>query len=316
MKHYPLLLTPVFKERVWGGSKIEKLLGCKSFGGSVGEAWILSDHPEGKSSVANGEFKGRSLSDVMAIKPEWFSGQKLDRFPLLIKLLDSEDYLSVQVHPDYEYARENENGESGKSECWYVLDCKPGSEIILSHNAKSKEEFLQLVSEQRWDDLLVRIPVKAGDFFYIPCGAVHALGKGLTLLEVQQNSDITYRIYDYDRQGLDGNKRQLHIDKAVDVISFGSAISGTEPFTVEEENIVKTVLLDCSDFVVEKWEINGLFKPKPFNRFLSLSIVDGEAKINYGGEEITVTTGSSILIPAGMGGYEIDGNIIAIVSYV
>ncbi|TEB14378.1 putative mannose-6-phosphate isomerase YvyI [Pelotomaculum sp. FP] len=225
MKPYPLVFRPSFKERIWGGTKLKKILNCTSLEGNIGEAWVASDHPNGKSVIANGKFTGKTLSDLLQICPEWFSGSHVRNFPLLVKLLDSNDELSVQVHPDDEYAIRNEDGESGKTECWYIIESEPGAEIVFGHKAKNKKEFIKLSNEDKWNELLVRVPVKPGDFFFIPSGTVHALGKGIVLLEVQQNSDITYRIYDYNRVGLDGKKRDLHFGHALNVIKFESATS-------------------------------------------------------------------------------------------
>ncbi len=225
MKPYPLVFRPSFKERIWGGTKLKKILNCTRWEGNIGEAWVASDHPNGKSVIANGKFTGKTLSDLLQICPEWFSGSYVSNFPLLVKLLDSNDELSVQVHPDDEYAIRNEDGESGKTECWYIIESEPGAEIVFGHKAKNKKEFIKLSNEDKWNELLVRVPVKPGDFFFIPSGTVHALGKGIVLLEVQQNSDITYRIYDYNRVGLDGKKRDLHFGHALNVIKFESATS-------------------------------------------------------------------------------------------
>lgn len=225
MKPYPLLFKPSFKERIWGGQKLKKILNCSDLEGNIGEAWVTSDHPNGKSVIVNGALTGKTLSDLLQVCPEWFSSSQIRKFPLLIKLLDSNDQLSVQVHPDDEYAFKNEGGESGKTECWYIIESEPGAEIVFGHTAKNKQEFIELSNEGKWNELLVRVPVKPGDFFFIHSGTVHALGKGIVLLEIQQNSDITYRIYDYNRVGLDGKKRDLHFAKALRVIKFESAIS-------------------------------------------------------------------------------------------
>ncbi|TPB32722.1 mannose-6-phosphate isomerase, partial [Burkholderia pseudomallei] len=146
---------------------------------------------------------------------ELFGNMPGDKFPLLTKILDANDNLSVQVHPDNEYAKENENGELGKTECWYIIDCDDDAEMIFGHNAKSKEELEYMISNNKWSDLLKRVKVNKGDFFYVPSGTIHALCKGTLVLETQQNSDTTYRVYDYDRVDSNGNKRELHVDKSI-----------------------------------------------------------------------------------------------------
>jgi len=315
MKPYPLLFKPTLKQRIWGGSKIKEIFGYPSSYEYIGEAWVASDHPEGKSLIINGEFSGESLGVLLAKCPEWFANINLKKFPLLVKLLDANDNLSIQVHPDDEYAMRNENGESGKAECWYVIDSEPGAEIILGHNARNRSQFIQLSKENKWDELLVRVPAKAGDFFFIPSGTVHAIEKGILLLEVQQNSDITYRIYDYDRIGLGGQKRDLHFEKAIDVIDFQSTSYEPKPYTVEETGSPKTTLVACDYFTVEKWLINGSYDFKPFNVFLLIFVISGKGELIYNNGSILLTKGISIMIPANMGKCQIVGKIEAIVSY-
>ena len=165
MKPYPFLFRPSFKERIWGGTKLKKIFNSTGLEGNIGEAWVISDHPNGKSVIVNGDLKGRALSDLLQIYPEWFLGSHIKGFPLLVKLLDSSEDLSVQVHPDDGYAIRNEDGASGKTECWYIIESEPGAEIVFGHKAKDKKEFIKLSKENKWNDLLVRVPVKPGDFF-------------------------------------------------------------------------------------------------------------------------------------------------------
>lgn len=253
MKPYPIIFEPAFKARIWGGSRLEQIFNCRNPKGYIGEAWIVSDHPEGRSPIINGAFSGKFLNEVIKTNQEWLSPCSLGKFPLLVKLLDANDDLSVQVHPGDEYAMIHEHGGSGKTECWYIIDSIPGAEIVIGHTAKNKREFAELAREKRWNELLVKVPVKAGDFFFIPSGAVHALGKGILLLEVQQNSDITYRIYDYDRIGLDGNKRELHMEKAIEVIDYNAVNYKIEPCVSRENDLLKTILISSDYFTVEKW---------------------------------------------------------------
>ncbi len=316
MRPYPLIFEPSLKKRIWGGSKINEIFGYPGANQNIGEAWVVSDHPEGKSIIINGEFSGESLGVLMEKYPEWFAAAKLNKFPLLVKVLDANDNLSVQVHPDDEYAMRNEKGESGKTECWYVIESKPGAEIIFGHTAENKSEFIQLAKENKWDRLLARVPARAEDFFFIPSGKVHAIGKGILLLEVQQNSDITYRIYDYDRMGLDGVKRALHFDKAIDIIDFQPANNKPEPHTFEEKGAAKTTLVSCSYFTVEKWLVKGRHDLKLFDVFLLIFIVSGEGVLIYDDGSVLLTKGVSMMIPAKMGGCRVVGNIEAIVSHI
>ncbi|MDD4237363.1 MAG: mannose-6-phosphate isomerase, class I [Desulfotomaculaceae bacterium] len=303
------MFKPVFKERIWGGSRLHPK-------GHIGEAWIVSDHPEGKTPIINGVLSGKYLNEVMQTHQEWFSTLPLAKFPLLVKLLDADDDLSVQVHPSDEYAMINEHGVTGKTECWYIIDAKPGAEIILGHNAKNRREFLALARAQRWDELLVRVPVKAGDFFFIPSGTVHALGKGIFLLEVQQNSDTTYRIYDYDRVGLDGHKRALHIEKALDVIDFNTEKCHIEPCVVSKDNFVKTLLISSNYFTVEKWLVDSMHIFHSLKVFVLIYIVAGKGQLIYEDGFIQLTEGLSLMIPANMGEYSIQGSIEAIVCHI
>lgn len=315
MKPYPLLFKPSLKKRIWGGSKIKEIFGYPGPYENIGEAWVASDHPEGKSIIINGEFSGESLGVLLEKCPEWFADINLKKFPLLVKVLDANDNLSIQVHPDDEYAMRNENGESGKAECWYVIDSEPGAEIIFGHNAKNRSEFIQLSKENKWDQLLARVPARAGDFFFIPSGTVHAIGKGILLLEVQQNSDITYRIYDYERIGLNGEKRDLHFEKAIDVIDFQPTSYKPKPYPVEED-FSKTTLVSCNYFTVEKWLIKSIHDLKIFNVFLLIFIVNGKGELIYNDGSILLTKGINIMIPANMGECQVIGKIEAIVSYI
>ncbi|KJS02456.1 MAG: hypothetical protein VR68_03020 [Peptococcaceae bacterium BRH_c4a] len=315
MKPYPLLFKPSLKKRIWGGSKIKEIFGYPGPCENIGEAWVVSDHPEGKSIIINGEFSGESLGVLLEKCPEWFANINLEKFPLLVKVLDANDNLSIQVHPDDQYAMRNENGASGKAECWYVIDSEPGAEIIFGHNAKNRSEFIQLSKENKWDQLLAPVPARAGDFFFIPSGTVHAMGKGILLLEVQQNSDITYRIYDYERKGLNGEKRDLHFEKAIEVIDFQSTGYKPKPYTVEEDFAI-TTLVSCNYFTVERWLIKSTHDLKLFKVFLLIFIVNGSGELIYNDGSILLTKGTSIMIPANMGECRIVGKIEAIISYI
>lgn len=315
MKPYPFLFRPSFKERIWGGKKLKKIFNCTGLGGNIGEAWVISDHPNGKSVIINGELAGRTLDDLLQNCPDWFCGSHIKSFPLLVKLLDSNEDLSVQVHPDDEYAIRNENGESGKTECWYIIDSDPGAEIVFGHKAKIKKEFIEFSNEDKWNDLLVRIPVQPGDFFLIPSGTVHAIGKGIVLLEVQQNSDITYRIYDYNRIGLDGKKRDLHLEKALNVINFDNSGYNGKP-DVTSKTGFKTILASCKYFTVEKWLVKEPYDLKSLDVFLLICIINGNGELLYEDGTLMLTMGSSIMIPANMGRYQIKGNMEAIACYV
>ena len=288
----------------------------KDLKNNIGEAWIVSDHPEGKSKIINGAFSGKFLSEMMQTHPEWFAQFNLKEFPLLIKLLDANNNLSVQVHPGDEYAVKTGSDANGKTECWYIIDAEPGSEIVKGHTAKNREEFLELSGKNKWHELLVRVPARAGDFFFIPSGAVHAVGKGIFLLEVQQNSDTTYRIYDYNRIGLNGRKRELHMEKAIEVIDFGTAYHRVEPRAIRENDLVKTELISCDYFTVEKYAFKNVHIMQSLNVFVLIYVINGNGWLMYDDELIHLGKGISIMIPAEMGDYKIYGSIEALLCHI
>mgnify|MGYP000671435443 FL=1 len=215
-------IEPVFHEKIWGGRKLETEFGYTIPDGPIGECWAISAHPAGDCHVRDGAYAGMLLSSLWTEHHELFGAAEGDRFPLLIKFLDAAKDLSIQVHPDDAYAAEHEGGSLGKCECWYVLHADPNATIVVGQRAKSPEEFGRLVEEGRWSELLNEVPVHAGDFFQIAPGTVHAIKGGTMVLETQQSSDITYRVYDYDRVQADGTKRELHLQKSLDVIDFGA----------------------------------------------------------------------------------------------
>ena len=201
MYNEPIFLQPEYKERLWGGTKLQELFGYSIPSEQTGEAWCISGHANGPNTIKNGPLQGKTLADAWNEQRELFADESGEEFPLLVKILDSSKDLSVQVHPDDTYARELEGENYGKTECWYVIDCEPGAEIIFGHHATNKQELERMVENGEWDGLLRRIEVQPGDFFYVPSGTIHAIGEGIQILETQQSSDITYRVYDYDRVG-------------------------------------------------------------------------------------------------------------------
>lgn len=217
---YPLLLKAPLKDYLWGGTRLKEEYGFESDKEKVAEAWVLSCHKDGNSIVKNGEYAEKTLQEVLDIWGKEALGAKSDRFtyfPVLIKLIDAKDRLSVQVHPDDEYALKNE-GEYGKTEMWYVVDCEEGAELIYGFNQDiSQGEFLERISSNTLSPVCNYVPVKKGDVFFIEAGTLHAIGKGILIAEVQQNSNTTYRVSDYGRLGADGKPRELHIKQAVDV---------------------------------------------------------------------------------------------------
>lgn len=307
-------LVPVFKEKIWGGRKLETEFGYEIPAGPVGECWAISAHPAGDDEIASGEYAGKTLSWLWDEHRELFGNCEGDRFPLLVKIIDAKDDLSIQVHPDNDYAAEHEDGSLGKKECWYVLSAEPGQTIVVGQRAHSREEFAQMVEEGRWSELLNEIPIKAGDFFQIDPGTVHAIKGGTVILESQQSSDVTYRVYDYDRKQDDGTLRPLHIQQALDVIDFDCApltsgeVELSGPVTTLEQNECYTVDLvrvgedGCpAELAVET--------PHPFT---CISVIEGEGVVN--GRE--VKKGTHLLALSACDALELSGTMQVVLSYL
>ncbi len=296
-----IFLEPVLKETIWGGDRIKKDFGIQKATDSTGESWCISAHENGDCIVKNGIYKGKTLSYLWKNHKELFGNVDGDKFPLLIKIIDAKDDLSIQVHPDDEYANRNENGSLGKKECWYILDCYESATIVIGHNAKTKDELISMINNKQWSEFIREIPVKKGDFFQINPGTVHAIKGGTLILETQQNSDITYRVYDYDRM-CNGQLRELHLDKSIDVIQV--------PF--EEKHIEcqnEEMFISCDKYTVFKIDISSERILETSNVFKCVTVVEGEGMVN----EIPVRKGESFIIPAN---YNIclKGNMQLIVS--
>lgn len=309
----PIFLEPVFKERIWGGSKLNQLFGYEIPSPITGECWGITAHPNGQSTVKNGTYTGLTLGDLWNKHPELFHSDS-DTFPLLIKILDASDDLSVQVHPDDLYAGQNENGERGKTECWYVLESEPGAEIIFGHRASSREELSQMIDQGDWEQLLCKVQVKAGDFFYVPSGTIHALGKGIVVLETQQSSDTTYRVYDYDRRDAEGNLRALHLDKAIDVTNIPHYSPDLESKTVRLDDAELITLVSNEFFTVEKWNIDGTVALNSNPKFINATVISGEGQLIADGHSYPLHKGDHFLLPAEYGPYKLNGQLELIIS--
>ncbi len=322
---YPLKFKPVYKDYIWGGRNLEKL-GKNLPEGKVAESWELSCHPDGKSVIANGEFEGVVLADLVARYGKQVVGTALpekdiEKFPLLIKLIDANDKLSVQVHPEDDYARVHENGELGKNEMWYIIDAKPGAKLVYDvAPGTTRESFAQAVKDGKIEGCLKSVEVQPGDTLNIPAGLVHAIGEGIVLAEVQQNSNTTYRVYDYDRTDKEGNKRPLHIEKALEVIDFNTEgrIEKSEGLKVDlGEGCSKTYKIANRYFAVELYAVKGSIKENADgSRFHIYIFTQGEGEFVYGDGILHVKAGETVMIPASLGTYTIQGNFTAIKSYV
>ncbi|HJG36626.1 type I phosphomannose isomerase catalytic subunit [Enorma phocaeensis] len=303
-------VVPVFKEKIWGGRKLEDEFGYDIPDGPVGECWAISAHPNGDCVIASGEYAGKTLSWLWAEHRELFGGIEGDQFPLLVKIIDAKDDLSIQVHPDDAYAGEHENGSLGKKECWYVLSADEGATIVVGQHARSREEFAQMVEEGRWGELLNVIPIKQGDFFQIDPGTVHAIKGGTVVLESQQSSDVTYRVYDYDRRQDDGTLRELHMAQALDVIDYnqeapedGSRIDTGEAVQVLESN---------DSYTVELVNVNGELEVPIHHAFTCVSVVEGEGTLNGS----SVAKGSHLLALSACEKLELTGSMTLVTSHL
>lgn len=302
-------MKPSYKSYIWGGDSLHSIYGKDTGGLPVAESWEVSSREDCPSLVAEGEFKGFSISELMERLGEDFCGKAIDKngdFPLLFKILDAKDNLSVQVHPDDDYAFLYENGEQGKTEAWYILYANEGASLIYGFKDNiSKNDLRIAIAEGKVENLLNKIECKKGDVFYIPAGTVHAVGAGLIIAEIQQNSDTTYRLYDYDRINTQGNKRELHIDKAIDVLDF-SSVKGLGKTTGRIEVIGNTIVnhLLCNKyFVFDELNIRDYFIDNTADNLIILFIAEGEFSING----TNCKCGDTILLPAAIKMYTIKG---------
>lgn len=314
-----LKLKPVFKDYIWGGTRLKDDFGFESELDKLAEGWMLACHKDGKNTIENGEFAGRTLEDVIeekgSITTLGTNSEKFPYFPVLIKLIDAKDNLSIQVHPDNEYAQKVEH-EFGKTEIWYVLDAEPDATLVYGFKNKiSSEEFKAAIESNTLMDVLNVVNVKKGDLFFIEAGTVHAIGKGTLIAEIQQNSNSTYRVYDYGRVGKDGRPRELHIKKAVDVSKTEPAKYEIKPFG-EEESIsggTKQLLTECDLFTVNKYnvsgEINFFADETSFNHIL---VTEGSGKIN----DTAFKKGDSYFVPASFGEYRISGKAEILITNI
>lgn len=309
----PLFLKSQMHDKIWGGTKLREAFGYDIPTESTGEYWAISAHPNGVSVIKNGIYEGEGLDQLYREHKELFGHPKSEVFPLLIKILDANDWLSVQVHPDDAFALAHE-GELGKTECWYIIAADEGAEIIYGHNAKSKEELRQWIEEGRWDDLLTKIPVKAGDFFYVPSGTMHAIGKGILILETQQSSDTTYRVYDFNRRDAQGNLRKLHIDKSIDVLTIGKPANST-PATMAVDHLESTLLVSNKFFSVYRWEVTGLVDFTQTVPYLLLSVLSGQGQLTVDGRVYDLKKGDHFILPNDVKEWSFDGQLEMIVSH-
>lgn len=317
MYNEPIFLKPAFQERIWGGKKLNTDFNYDIPFEQTGEAWVISAHPNGPSVIENGPLSEKTLLDAWREHSELFNKKENDdeAYPLLVKILDAADDLSVQVHPDDQFAREVEGVPYGKTECWYVLNAKDDAELILGHHANTYEELESMIDGGDWDQLLRRVKVTSGDFVYVPSGTIHAIGKGILILEIQQSSDITYRVYDYDRTDDEGNKRELHLDRAKQV----TTVPHEDAVVEQKERMIGDLrvkeLIREKYFSVHHWELNGKASLEMEQDFLQVVTVEGRADLTVDGKTFAVEKGDSFILPHGMNSFEISGEAEFVVSW-
>ncbi len=320
---YPLTFEPLYKNYIWGGRGLEKL-GKKLLEGPVAESWEISAHSDGINIVADGPLSGKSLKDLAIEYPQSLLGslsfQKYaEHFPLLFKLIDANDWLSVQVHPQDDYARIHEN-DSGKTEMWYVMDAQPGATILYGLTQKvTRTELKKAIEDKTLSTYLRSVPVKAGDVVYIPAGTIHAAGRGTLIAEVQQNSNATYRLHDYDRKNPDGSFRPLHIDKALDTIDFENATrrGDFKGLGYVKNGLKIQVIVADPHFCAELVEVEGKAQLTADGRsFMAYTFIKGSVEVSWKTGAKQLSAGQSVLIPASLGSYTLRGKAKALRAYV
>lgn len=310
---FPVKLTPAFKDYLWGGERLKTEFNKNTDMTPLAESWELSAHKDGQSVVTTGDYAGLPLTDYTAALGKEALGtacEKYNYFPLLIKLIDAKGDLSVQVHPSDEYALEHE-GEYGKTEMWYILDCEEGAALYYGFKEDTtREAYESAIKEGRLTDILNRVPVKRGDVFFIPAGTVHAIGAGILICEIQQNSNTTYRVYDYNRRDKNGNRRPLHVEKALAVSDLKK--SPALPAIPDGENVL---LSECGYFEVRRLRFGeaGTVTATPAS-FTALTVTEGEGTLSDGKSTLSFRKGDTLFVPAQEAAFTVTGACEMILS--
>lgn len=306
----PLKLGMITKKIIWGGERLAREYGKGTPGEKIAESWELTDRADGVNTIVGGTFDGMLLSDYLnAHKDEVKKGWDGERFPLLIKLIDAEADLSIQVHPDDEYAAAHTT-DLGKTEMWYIVDAAPDARIIYGLKKKySAAEVRAAIENGTLEELMNYVPVKKGETYFIPSGMVHAICRGILIAEIQQNSNITYRVYDYNRRGADGKLRELHVDDALAVIDKIEDPSAVRADANEELGIIAK----CGYFTVYHFE-KAFTMTATEESFVHLLCLGGEAVITWNGGEMNIKKGESVYIPAGFGEFAVSEGADIVVS--
>lgn len=305
-----LFLEGKFSEKIWGGSRLKTEYGYEIPSDNTGEYWAISGMEGESSTILNGAFEGKSLREIYKNEPELFGSSKEEYFPLLVKIIDAADDLSIQVHPDDEMGAKYENSK-GKTECWYILNEEPSS-IIFGLNVDKKEDAIRLIDQRKWKELLREVPTNKGDFFFVRAGTVHAIKKGSLILEIQQASDITYRLYDYDRKDANGKLRQLHLEKSKKAIKINKDEEKIQ--IISKDGYDEKILTENEYFEVREFKIKNEVVFERKKSYLLESVVEGAGEIEIEAKTYPIKKGDFFLITNAAKEYKIKGNLTIIES--
>ena len=300
-----LFLKGDFSEKIWGGSRLKTEYGYDIPSDKTGEYWAISGMSGRSSVITNGIYEGESLRNLYQNHRELFGNPKEENFPLLVKIIDAADDLSIQVHPDDEMGKRLENSK-GKTECWYILNEEPAS-IIYGLKVEDKNEAIKLIDERKWEELLREVPAKKGDFFFVEAGTVHAIKKGSLILEIQQASDITYRLYDYDRKDDDGKLRDLHLEESKKAIKINKNKERIEEF--EREGLKGRILTRNKYFEVYEYKIEGISEFEKEKPYLLYSVVDGSGEIIIEDRSYDIEKGDFFILTNDVKKFDFKGDI-------
>lgn len=316
---YPLVFEPILKERIWGGTKLKTVFNKPITSDITGESWELSTVKGDVSIIAEGEYKGKLLSELLSEFPEEMLGNKVyekfgTEFPLLFKFIDAKEDLSIQVHPNDELAKKRHNS-LGKTEMWYVMQADEGARIVVGFKEKSsREAYLENLEKKTLLSILQEIPVKKGDVFFLETGTIHAIGAGIVIAEIQQTSDITYRVYDWDRVDAEGKSRELHIDLALDAIHYDTADAKKE--YAKEEN-KSNLAVSCPYFITNYLPLDGkISKSNPDGSFRVYMCMEGTFKLDYQGTSWQYKKGDTVLLPAALKDFGLEGKAVLLEIYI
>lgn len=309
----PLKLKHIYDKTIWGNDRLTEIRGEELKG--MGTSWEISAHPYCQNEILNGEFKGKTLDELFHDNPKEILGNNTPEQMLRCAFLDAKDALSIQVHPDDDYARLNSN-DQGKTESWYVLEAKPGARLVAGIKANDKETVKRAIENKKLEDMLIYHNVKAGDYIFIPAGMLHALGAGILAIEVGTNSNTTYRFYDYGRMDANGKERELHLKQSFDVVDFDlrTSVVHTPELPAKANQITK--LHESKEFIVEAIDVAGSMKITTEGHFNDLVFVSGSGAVSAGNEKIKMNLTDSMFIPGSCKEYLIEGNCRVIRGWV